>query len=271
MIVVGREAVSGLDERHNGLVNPLTKLRETLVPPLDPAGWREGLRVMATPGVAIAAWGVVTGVAMVKVGMPVPLALLMTMVVFAGSAQLAVLPLLVSGAPLPIVWVTALLVNLRFVIFAAAMRTYFSQLTWKQRLFAGYLNGDVGFALFLLRYAGVRERGTTFQWGYFFGIATVNWVSWQAASVAGILLGGLAPTEWGLELAAVLALVAVVVPMLSRVPVLLGVVVTAVLSVVTIHIPLKLGLLISVLAGVLVAVVAERSHVSEPVDLEQPA
>lgn len=226
---------------------------------------------MTTPGIAIAAWGVVTGVAMVKVGMSVPLALLMTIVVFAGSAQLAVLPLLVSGAPLPIVWVTALLVNLRFVIFAAAMRTYFSQLTWKQRLFAGYLNGDVGFALFLMRFGGTPERGTTFQWGYFFGTATVNWMSWQLASIAGILLGGLAPTAWGLELAAVLALISVVVPMLNRVPVLLGVVVTAVLSVATIHIQLKLGLVISVLAGVIAAVVVEPRRVDAPTDVQRAA
>ena len=249
----------------------MTKLREALVPPLDPAGWREGLRSMVTPGIAIAAWGVVTGVAMVKVGMSVPLALLMTIVVFAGSAQLAVLPLLVSGAPLPIVWVTALLVNVRFVIFAAAMRTYFSQLTWKQRLFAGYINGDVGFALFLMRFGGAPERGTTFQWGYFFGNATVNWASWQVASIVGILLGGLAPTEWGLELAAVLALVAVVVPMLNRVPVLAGVVVTAVLSVATIHIPLKLGLVISVLAGVIAAVVVAPAHGNKSADATRAA
>ena len=82
---------------------------------------------MAPAGIAIAAWGLVTGVAMVKGGLSVTMALVMTVVVFAGSAQLAVLPLLVSGAPLPIVWATALLVNLRFVIFAAAMRGYFAR------------------------------------------------------------------------------------------------------------------------------------------------
>ena len=224
---------------------------------------------MAPAGIAIAAWGLVTGVAMVKGGLSVPMALAMTIVVFAGSAQLAVLPLLVSGAPLPIVWATALLVNLRFVIFAAATRSYFSGLPWKQRLFSSYLNGDVGFALFSGRFGNASERGNPYQWGFFYGVATVNWLSWQASSVAGILLAGLAPTDWGLELAAVLALVAVLVPMVRRLPAVLGMIVTGVLAVATVRMPLKLGLVVSVLAGVLVAVLLEPADSSAVVE-KQP-
>lgn len=51
----------------------------------------------------IAAWGLVTGVAMVKGGLSVPLALVMSLVVFSGSAQLATLPLIAAGAPLRVV------------------------------------------------------------------------------------------------------------------------------------------------------------------------
>ena len=55
---------------------------------------------MAPFAVAIAVWGFVTGVAMVNSGMPIPVGLLMTLTVFAGSAQLAVLPLLGAGRAL---------------------------------------------------------------------------------------------------------------------------------------------------------------------------
>lgn len=235
----------------------LARVRTALVPPLDRTAFRTGLRVMATPGIAISAWGLVTGVALVEGGLSVPKALVMTVTVFAGSAQLAVLPLLASGAPLVVVWITALLVNLRFVIFAAASRRFFTMLTWKQRLFSSYLNGDVGFALFMQRYGNATETGTTEQWSFFFGTATVNWFAWQASCVAGILLGNLAPTSWGLELAAVLALVAVVTPMVNRIPAVLGVVVAGILSIATVRVPMKLGLLTSVVVGVVVAVAAE--------------
>lgn len=219
---------------------------------------------MSVLGVAIGVWGLVTGVAMVKGGIPIPVALVMTFTAFAGSAQLAVLPLLALKTPLPVVWVTALLVNVRFAILSAASRDFFTRFPFHQRLFAAYLNGDIGSAVFLRRYGRSPERGTDEQIGYFFGLATVNWLSWQASSVAGFFLGGLAPTRWGLELAALLALGAVLIPMLNRFPAVVGVVVTAVLSVATVRIPFHLGILISVLFGVAFAVVFDSVRNNRP-------
>ena len=77
----------------------------SLLPLAPPPLWRHpefarGARDMAGAALGIAAWGLVTGVAMAKSGLPMPLALLMSLIVFAGSAQLAALPLLAGGAPL---------------------------------------------------------------------------------------------------------------------------------------------------------------------------
>ena len=249
------------------------RLRAVFVPPFDRAAYRVGLRVMATPAIAIAAWGLVTGVALVESGLTIPFAILMTVTVFAGSAQLAVLPLLAAGSPLPVVWITALLVNLRFVIFSAASRSYFARLPWQQRLLAAYVNGDVGFALFMQRYGHSSQRGTAEQLGFFYATAAMNWVAWIASSIAGIYLGGVAPTSWGLKIAAVLALIAVVIPMVKRLPALAGVVVTGSLSLVTVDVPLKLGLLISMVSGVVVAIAAEAVLPARagPVEIEDEA
>lgn len=228
-----------------------------LVPDLDHQAYREGVAAMTPLGLAIAVWGLVTGVAMVNTGLSLAACLVMTFTVFAGAAQLAVLPLLATGAPLPVVWATATLVNLRFVIFSAACRRYFLRLRTGQRTFAAYLNGDLGFALFSQRFADAADHGTGEQFGYFYGTAAVNWVAWQAGSIAGFLLGGLAPTEWGLELAASLALIAVVVPMLREAPAVVGVAVTSVAAVATVDWPMRLGLLVSVLLGVGVALAYE--------------
>jgi len=237
----------------------VTTARESWLAPMDREAFRDGVRAMLPMAVAISVWGVVTGVAMVNSGMTVPVALLMTFTVFAGSAQLAVLPLLAVGAPLPVVWLTALVVNLRFVIFAASSRRSFVGLPLRQRVLAGYVNGDLGFALFSRRFADDPDRGSPVQWGYFYGGALVNWVTWQAASVVGIVLGGFAPESWGLELAAYLALTAVVVPMMARFPAVAGVATAVVLSVVTVRLPLRLGLIASVIGGVVVALAVETA------------
>jgi predicted branched-subunit amino acid permease len=226
--------------------------------PIDPRAFREGLRVMLPLSVAIAVWGLVTGVAMVNSGMPVWLGVLMTVTVYAGSAQLAVLPLLALGTPLPVVWVTALVVNLRFVIFAASSRAAFVALPLRQRALAGYLNGDLGFGLFSLRFADDPRRGTPEQWGYFYGVAVANWAVWQVSSLVGLLVGGLAPSAWGLELAAYLALLAVLVPLAAKLPAIAGVAVAVVLSLVTVSWPMRTGLLVAVVGGVAVAIAAEQ-------------
>lgn len=232
----------------------------SLLPPIDPVAYREGVKAMTPLGLAIAVWGVVTGVAIVNAGLTIPAALVMTFTVFAGSAQLAVMPLLATGAPLPIVWVTALLVNLRFVIFAAASRRSFMHLPWRQRLLASYLNGDLGFALFSRKFANAEEHGNPEQWGYFYGLAVVNWGLWQAGSVIGFFVGGLMPSDWGFELAAYLALLAVLIPMVVRMPALAGVVTTAAVAVLAVRLPMRLGLLLAVLVGVTVALLGEASR-----------
>jgi len=232
-------------------------LRARFFAPCPHDSYREGVRSMMPLALAISVWGLVTGVAMVNGGMTVPGALIVTFFVFAGSAQLATLPLLAVGAPLPVVWVTALLVNLRFVIFAAASRRYFVKLPWQQRLLAGYLNGDLGFALFSRKFGDATELGTPEQFGFFYGGATVNWVAWQLSSYVGIIIGGLFPTEWGFELAAALALVAVLIPMANKFPAAVGILVTGVLAVYTASMPMRLGLVVSVLIGGSVAVAAD--------------
>lgn len=228
-----------------------------LLAPIDSVAYREGVKAMMPFAFPICVWGLVTGVAMVNAGLSIPISILITLTVFAGSAQLAVLPLLISSTPLPVVWVTALLVNLRFVIFAAAARRSFVALPWQQRMLAGYINGDLGFALFSRRFANDDQHGNPEQWGYFYGGALVNWIAWMGASIVGILVGASAPEAWGLNQAAYFALLAVLIPMVHRAPVAAGVLVTAVVAIATVHFPMRLGLLLAVVAGVVVAVGAE--------------
>ena len=56
-----------------------------------------GVREIAGPSFGISAWALVTGVAMIKSGLTLPLAMLMSLAVYAGSAQLAALPLIAAG------------------------------------------------------------------------------------------------------------------------------------------------------------------------------
>ncbi len=262
-------AFTNAQTRHHGQVNVaanlIRRLRSTLIAPFDADSFREGVRMIAVPAIAVAIWGFVTGVAMVNRGLSVPAAIVMTLFAYAGSAQLAALPLMAAGAPLPVVWMTALLVNLRFVIFSAAMRSHFAGLSLPQRLIGGYANGDLSFGLFSRRNLDGVERTPEQHRGFFYGTASVNYCAWMSSSMVGIFAGDLAPTDWGLELAALLALAAVVIPMLTRFPVIVGVIVAAIASILTAGWPMRLGVVASVVVGVAASVFVDARHGGEAV------
>lgn len=218
-----------------------------------------GVRVVVPALIATGAWGLVTGVAMVKAGLTTLQALGMTLLVYAGSAQLAALPLLMSSAPLSVILLTATVVNLRFVIFSAALQPYFGHFPVLRRALLGYIATDVGFAMFLSRYgdAPAGERGSPEQLWFFLGMATAIWFAWQSMSVLGIALAAQIPESWGLDFAAILGLIAMTVPMIAGRAAITGAVTAGVVAVLAAGLPLKLGLVAAVVCGIAAAMAAE--------------
>ncbi len=222
----------------------------------DEAIWREGLKVGMPTLFGIGAWGMVVGVAMVKTGLSVPQALAMTLLVFAGSAQLASLPLIAAHAPIWVIFATALVVNLRFVIFSALLAPHFAHLPWRQRFAYGYVAGDMTVALFLQRYPS--EAPALGKLSYLKGLLYPNWAAWQVGSIAGVLLGSAVPLEWGLGFAGTLAIVCITVPLIANRAALCGVLVAGVVAVLAFALPYKLGLLLAVVLGMASAMAVEE-------------
>jgi predicted branched-subunit amino acid permease len=213
----------------------------------DPALWREGVRAGLPSLFGIAAWGLVVGVAMIKSGLTLPQALGMTLLVFAGSAQLASLPLIVANAPIWVVFATAIMVNLRFVIFSALLAPHFAHLPWKKRLMLGYTAGDLTVAIFLQRFP--TEQLALGKVSYLKGLLIPNWSAWQIGSIAGIFLGNVVPAEWGLGFAGSLAILCLLIPMVMNSAALCGVLVASATSLIAFDLPYKMGLLAAVVLG----------------------
>lgn len=217
--------------------------------------FRDGFRDLMPVAPGTFAWGLVTGVAMVKSGLTLAQALGMTLTVFAGSAQLSALPLIAGASPVWVVVLTALVVNLRFVIYAAAMRKEFKPFSARRRLALGYLTGDIGFVIFMEKLK--REGSFAHKDWYFFGGAAANWLAWQSGSLIGIFAAAFIPTHWGLELAGLLALLTLLIPLCASWPAVIGVIVASVIAVLTYAWPMKLGLPVAIAFGIASAILAE--------------
>jgi predicted branched-subunit amino acid permease len=194
---------------------------------------------------------------MIKSGLSVPLAMLMSLVVYAGSAQLAALPLIAAGAPLSVLWATAFCVNLRFVIFSAHWRKYFGHLPRAQRLAFTYFAADLNYVLFLRRFP--EPKPSPEQVPYFLGGITWTWWSWQVPALAGIALAERIPTEWGLGFAGVLALLGLAYSTLSGRKSWIAAAAAAGAAVAAFALPLKLNIVVAIATGVALGLVLDRA------------
>ena len=225
-----------------------------------------GAREMVGVSMGIAAWGLVTGVAMAKSGLPLPLSILMSLLVFAGSAQLAALPLLVAGAPVWMIWAIALCVNLRFVIFSAQWRPYFAHLPRWTRMTLGYFTADLNYVVFMTRFP--EPKPAPEQLPYFWGGVSVNWLSWQVPTLIGLLLADVIPTEWGFGFAGILALLGLMYSLLTDRASWVAAGVAAAAAVATVALPLKLNIVVAIAAAIAIGLLMDHVTPTEAKPVE---
>lgn len=212
----------------------------------------------------LAAWGLMTGVAMMKSGMSLFESLLMTVVVFAGSSQLAAVPLLMAGAPMWVILATGFCVNLRFVVFSAHMRPYVIHLPLWQRLVTGYLTADLSYVQFTQRFPhhDVDATQRLAHQAYLAGNCGVNWVSWVGCSILGVVLANFIPTHWGLGFAGILALIGILCALMSSRLRLVSAGVAGAAAVAAFALPFNLNILAAIASAVAFCLVMEKTTLS---------
>lgn len=209
----------------------------------------------------IAAWGLMTGVAMMNSGMGTAAALLMGVIVFAGSSQLAAIPLIAAGAPMWVVLATGFCVNLRFVVFSAHLRPYLVHLPLWQRLVSGYLTTDLTYVLFTKRFAQHQADAAHMhsEQAYLAGNCFVTWLAWVSCNVLGVVLTNLVPTGWGLGFAGILALLGILGSLVSSRLRLLAALLAGAAAVVSFALPFKLNILVGIAAAVALCLMLEKA------------
>lgn len=236
--------------------------------------FRQGLRDMASVAPGIASWALMTGVAMVKSGLSVPEALLMGLTVFAGSSQLAAVPLMAVGAPLWVILATAFCVNLRFVVFSAHLRPYVMHQPLWRRLLCGYLTADLSYVLLTKRYPqpSIDAAGRAAQDAYWAGNSALNWASWTIPGLLGIALANAIPAAWGLGFAGILALLGVLCSLITDRLRAVSACVAAAAAVAAFALPLKLNILVAIAAAVAVCMLLEKPKLPQtPLSPQSPA
>ncbi|MCY1502825.1 AzlC protein [compost metagenome] len=228
--------------------------------------FRAGMRDMASAALGIGAWGLMTGVAMVKSDMSVLEAVAMTLFVYAGSSQLAAIPLLAAGAPAWVILATGFCVNLRFVVFSLHLRPYLMHMPRWRRLLHGYLTADLSYALFTKQYTAppTTPAERLAQEAYLTGNYFVTWCAWMGMSLLGIALANFIPQTWGLGFAGVLSLVAIVCSMATTRLRVLAALIAGATAVAAYALPLKLNIVVAIGVAVLLCFWLEKQFGLDP-------
>jgi predicted branched-subunit amino acid permease len=201
-------------------------------------------------------FGVITGVAMVASGIPPLVAMLMSLIVFAGASMVASAQLLASAAPAALIVLTTLIINLRFMMYSASLRAHFADAPLRWRIAIAYLTADNVYGLLLGRFSEhPKDEG---KLEYFIGAGLVVWAAWQVAVLGGILIGAGVPASWRLEFAAPLAFIAMTIPHL-RDRAMIAAALAAGIAVIAAHeLPLRLNIVAAAAVGIAAGMIFER-------------
>lgn len=217
---------------------------------------------MAPILLGVAPFGMIYGALAIAAGMPAGIAFAMSSIVFAGSAQFIATQLVAAGTPAPVIIFTAVVVNLRHMLYGASVAPYVKQLSnvWKWLL--AYLLTDEAYAVAIIHYNTAPEA--QFGHWYFLGAGASLWGTWQLATAAGIALGSQVPASWSLDFTLPLTFIALLIPVMKDRAAAAAAVVAGLVAVAGAGLPYKLGLVSAAVAGILVGLLIEaRRHAAD--------
>lgn len=208
-----------------------------------------GVRALLPMLLGVAPFGVIYGVIALQSGIPPLAAVLMSSLVFAGSAQLLLAQLVGVGAPTVLMVGAVGLINLRHALYSASVAPMLAALPRKWKLLLAYLLTDEAYAAAVPHLIN-EPRAPQAHW-VLFGAGFALWAGWQVSTLAGVLLGAQLPDNLGLDFALPLTFIAIVVPLIDSRAGLAAALAAGVTAVLLAGLPYKTGLFIAALAGLM--------------------
>ncbi|MBP7243603.1 AzlC family ABC transporter permease [Amaricoccus sp.] len=210
-----------------------------------------GLRDGAPFVLVVVPFGLLFGVAAREAGWNLAQILGMSVFVIAGASQFTALQLLSDQAPLVIVIVTALAVNLRLAMYSASLAPLIGAAPFWQRALIGYALTDQTYGTTITNATLRPPMSAQERVWHFFGSAAAICPPWYVSSIAGALIGSAIPPALALDFAVPITFIALVAPMLRSPPHVAAAFVSVAVSLALAWMPYNLWLLIAAVLAML--------------------
>ena len=218
---------------------------------------RQGIKDLLPILPGVIPFGLIVGVAATEAGLNVAHAVGFSIIVFAGTSQVAAIALIGQNAQIIVIVLTALVINARFLMYSASLSTHFAGLSIPRRMFAAYLMTDKAYAFSITRYRDT-EMTAPEKMTYYLATGLTMWVPWQISTFVGAALGTGVPDEWQLDFAIPLVFLALLVPSIRDRADAMAAATAGFLVVVAAGLPYNLALPSAAVAGIAAGVTFER-------------
>lgn len=208
------------------------------------SGTRAALPVLA----GTIPFGLVVGVVGAAAGLSPLQCIALSWLTFSGIAQLVTAQLLAAGSPLAVILFAAAVLNLRHLMYSAALSPHLAHLSARWRAALSYLMTDQGFALGVRHFCAPGDALDR-HW-HFLGVALTLFATWQAAVIGGAFAGAQVPPGWSLDFVAVLTFLALLVPAVRTRADLAAAMVAGSVALMAAGLPYRLALLVASLSGI---------------------
>ena len=190
-------------------------------------------------------FGLLFGVVGKEAGLSLLQVMAFSGLVVAGASQFTAVALMTDHAPILIVLLTAVAVNLRMVMYSAALVPHFGRAPLGMRAVLAYCLVDQTFALATNKFKASPGMALGQKMAYFCGGFGFMMPLWIISTYAGAVFGETIPPQYALDFAVPLCFIALSAPAMRSFPYFVAGVVSIAGTLALAFIPFKLGLMIA--------------------------
>ena len=201
-------------------------------------------------------FGLIFGVLSIDIGFS-PLATLgMSIIVFGGASQIILLQLFSGGASSLVIISSVGAVNSRHLLYGAVVSEHLSDLKLIWKIIISYFLVDQAFASSNLYF---KKNKNSNRYFHLLGGGMTCWVTWQATTLLGIILGSAIPEKLGLSFAVPLTFLALLVNDFRKIINVIVIIVSGVIATFGYnYIPYKAYVIVAALGGLLTAMILTK-------------
>ncbi|MDD8023933.1 MAG: AzlC family ABC transporter permease [Paracoccaceae bacterium] len=204
-------------------------------------GFRQGLPFM----LVIVPFGLLFGVAGTEAGLNLSEVMGFSILVIAGASQFTAVQLMSDHAPVILVLLTSLAVNLRMAMYSASLAPHLGTASsWHKSLIA-YFMVDQAYVLSIQDYEARPKQSLQQKLAYYAGVCTPLCPQWYVSTWVGAVIGQAIPPEFALDFAAPITFLAMLAPAMRTLAHVAAAAVSVIVALVLAFLPSGLGLLIA--------------------------